>query len=119
MNLPLLGSCTSNLHLVTINMVAGDVAPAANGTNGRTVCLTGAGGFNACWLVKLFLEKVYTAKGTLINTDDPKNAHLKAMKGAKEAESKRPTFSTSTLFVLLLIVVRASSTLFALSQTTP
>lgn len=60
MNLPFLASC----------MAAGDVAPAANGTNGRTVCLTGAGGFIACWLVKLLLEKVYTVKGTVRNTGE-------------------------------------------------
>ncbi|CAL9099418.1 unnamed protein product [Musa acuminata var. zebrina] len=57
------------------------VAPTGNG---QTVCVTGAGGFIASWLVKLLLEKGYTVKGTVRNPDDPKNAHLKAMEGAAE-----------------------------------
>uniref|UniRef100_A0A804JWC7 NAD-dependent epimerase/dehydratase domain-containing protein n=1 Tax=Musa acuminata subsp. malaccensis TaxID=214687 RepID=A0A804JWC7_MUSAM len=40
--------------------------------------------FIASWWVKLLLEKGYTVKGTVRNPDDPKNAHLKAMKGAAE-----------------------------------
>ncbi|XP_010942096.1 cinnamoyl-CoA reductase 1 [Elaeis guineensis] len=52
--------------------------------HGQTVCVTGAGGFIASWLVKLLLEKGYTVKGTVRNPDDPKNAHLKALEGAKE-----------------------------------
>ncbi|PNX68260.1 cinnamoyl CoA reductase, partial [Trifolium pratense] len=31
----------------------------------QTVCVTGAGGFIASWLVKLLLEKGYTVRGTL------------------------------------------------------
>ncbi|KAE7997234.1 hypothetical protein FH972_001884 [Carpinus fangiana] len=52
--------------------------------SGQTVCVTGAGGFIASWIVKLLLEKGYTVKGTLRNPDDPKNAHLKELEGAKE-----------------------------------
>ncbi|PUZ51669.1 hypothetical protein GQ55_6G206500 [Panicum hallii var. hallii] len=52
--------------------------------NGQTVCVTGAAGYIASWLVKLLLEKGYTVKGTVRNPDDPKNAHLKAMDGAAE-----------------------------------
>nr|ACJ38670.1 cinnamoyl CoA reductase [Betula luminifera] len=52
--------------------------------SGLTVCVTGAGGFIASWIVKLLLEKGYTVKGTLRNPDDPKNAHLKELEGAKE-----------------------------------
>ncbi|XP_074278917.1 cinnamoyl-CoA reductase 1-like [Silene latifolia] len=63
--------------------------PSANNVetatgNGQTVCVTGAGGFIASWLIKLLLEKGYTVKGTVRNPDDPKNGHLKAMEGAKE-----------------------------------
>ncbi|XP_008794349.1 cinnamoyl-CoA reductase 1-like [Phoenix dactylifera] len=58
-------------------------ASTASG-HGQTVCVTGAGGFIASWLVKLLLEKGYTVKGTVRNPDDPKNAHLKALEGAKE-----------------------------------
>ncbi|XP_058734362.1 cinnamoyl-CoA reductase 2 [Vicia villosa] len=51
---------------------------------GQTVCVTGAGGFIASWLVKLLLEKGYTVRGTLRNPEDPKNGHLKKLEGAKE-----------------------------------
>lgn len=50
----------------------------------QTVCVTGAGGFIASWIVKLLLEKGYTVRGTLRNPDDPKNAHLRELEGAKE-----------------------------------
>ncbi|XP_006660629.2 cinnamoyl-CoA reductase 1-like [Oryza brachyantha] len=51
---------------------------------GQTVCVTGAAGYIASWLVKLLLERGYTVKGTVRNPDDPKNAHLKALDGAAE-----------------------------------
>jgi cinnamoyl-CoA reductase len=35
--------------------------------HGHTVCVTGAGGFIASWLVKLLLEKGYTVRGTVRN----------------------------------------------------
>ncbi|KAL9275963.1 Cinnamoyl-CoA reductase 1-like protein [Drosera capensis] len=50
----------------------------------ETVCVTGAGGFIASWLVKLLLAKGYNVKGTVRNPDDPKNSHLREMEGAKE-----------------------------------
>nr|ABR17127.1 unknown [Picea sitchensis] len=34
---------------------------------GQTVCVTGAGGFIASWLVKLLLERGYTVRGTVRN----------------------------------------------------
>ncbi|KAI3852831.1 hypothetical protein MKX03_028665 [Papaver bracteatum] len=37
------------------------------------VCVTGAGGFIASWMVKILLEK-----------DDPKNSHLRDLEGAKD-----------------------------------
>jgi cinnamoyl-CoA reductase len=52
--------------------------------SGETICVTGAGGFIASWLVKLLLEKGYTVKGTVRNPDDPKNGHLREIEGAKE-----------------------------------
>ncbi|XP_031274053.1 cinnamoyl-CoA reductase 1-like [Pistacia vera] len=52
--------------------------------SGQTVCVTGAGGFIASWIVKLLLEKGYTVKGTVRNPDDPKNDHLRKLEGAKE-----------------------------------
>nr|WAU48306.1 cinnamoyl-CoA reductase [Colchicum autumnale] len=50
----------------------------------RTVCVTGAGGFIASWIVKLLLDKGYTVRGTARNPDDPKNAHLRTLEGATE-----------------------------------
>uniref|UniRef100_I1QJ13 cinnamoyl-CoA reductase n=1 Tax=Oryza glaberrima TaxID=4538 RepID=I1QJ13_ORYGL len=68
--------------------VAADAGGAAAAVvqpgNGQTVCVTGAAGYIASWLVKLLLEKGYTVKGTVRNPDDPKNAHLKALDGAGE-----------------------------------
>ncbi|KAK6147869.1 hypothetical protein DH2020_018781 [Rehmannia glutinosa] len=51
---------------------------------GNLVCVTGAGGFVASWLVKLLLEKGYTVRGTVRNPDDPKNSHLRELEGAAE-----------------------------------
>ncbi|KAH7510604.1 hypothetical protein FEM48_ZijujUnG0108300 [Ziziphus jujuba var. spinosa] len=50
----------------------------------QTVCVTGAGGFVASWIVKLLLWRGYTVKGTVRSPDDPKNGHLKELEGAKE-----------------------------------
>ncbi|CAI0473821.1 unnamed protein product [Linum tenue] len=53
--------------------------------NGKTVCVTGAGGFIASWIVKLLLDRGYSVKGTVRNPGhDPKNAHLRALEGAEE-----------------------------------
>ncbi|CAA2988725.1 cinnamoyl- reductase 1-like [Olea europaea subsp. europaea] len=52
--------------------------------SGKFVCVTGAGGFIASWLVKLLLEKGYTVRGTVRNPDDPKNFHLRELEGANE-----------------------------------
>ncbi|GAB4850592.1 NADPH-cytochrome p450 reductase [Ancistrocladus abbreviatus] len=62
--------------------VDGDGAPPA--ASSQTVCVTGAGGFIASWLVKFLLDKGYTVKGTARNPDDPKNGHLREIEGAKE-----------------------------------
>ncbi|KAL0463980.1 UNVERIFIED_CONTAM: Cinnamoyl-CoA reductase 1 [Sesamum latifolium] len=51
---------------------------------GKLVCVTGAGGFIASWLVKLLLEKGYTVRGTVRNPEDPKNSHLRELEGADE-----------------------------------
>jgi cinnamoyl-CoA reductase len=45
-----------------------DSVPAADlPGQGRTVCVTGAGGFIASWLVKRLLQKGYTVRGTVRN----------------------------------------------------
>ncbi|CAL5048774.1 unnamed protein product [Urochloa decumbens] len=53
---------------------------------GKSVCVTGAGGFVASWLVKLLLSRSnYTVvRGTVRDPDASKNAHLKALEGAGE-----------------------------------
>ncbi|GAY55486.1 hypothetical protein CUMW_164570 [Citrus unshiu] len=52
--------------------------------SGQTVCVTGAAGFIASWIVKFLLEKGYSVKGTVRNPDDPKNAHLRELEGPKK-----------------------------------
>lgn len=47
-------------------MTVGDLTMVA-GVEPKTVCVTGAGGYIASWLVKLLLEKGYTVKGTVRN----------------------------------------------------
>ncbi|CAM0912711.1 unnamed protein product [Alopecurus aequalis] len=70
--------------MTVVEVVAAGNAAAALPGNGQTVCVTGAAGYIASWLVKLLLERGYTVKGTVRNPDDPKNAHLKALDGAAE-----------------------------------
>ncbi|XP_057807771.1 phenylacetaldehyde reductase-like [Salvia miltiorrhiza] len=52
---------------------------------GEKVCVTGASGYVASWLVKLLLHRGYTVKATVRNLRDPrKTEHLKALEGAEE-----------------------------------
>ncbi|XXG45442.1 hypothetical protein AAC387_Pa02g0525 [Persea americana] len=48
------------------------------------VCVTGAGGYVASWLVKLLLSKGYMVHGTVRDPDDEKNSHLKRLEKAQE-----------------------------------
>ncbi|XP_058220495.1 cinnamoyl-CoA reductase 1-like [Rhododendron vialii] len=48
------------------------------------VCVTGAGGYVASWLVKLLLSKGYTVHGTLRDPQNEKNAHLMKLEKASE-----------------------------------
>ncbi|GAB4835240.1 hypothetical protein Ancab_000149 [Ancistrocladus abbreviatus] len=51
----------------------------------KVVCVTGASGYIASWLVKLLLWKGYTVKATVLDPNDPKKTeHLLALDGAKE-----------------------------------
>ncbi|KAG0515151.1 hypothetical protein BDA96_10G254600 [Sorghum bicolor] len=51
----------------------------------KTVCVTGAGGFVASWLVQRLLSRGdYLVRGTVRDPSDPKNAHLMALDGAGE-----------------------------------
>ncbi|XP_052171164.1 phenylacetaldehyde reductase-like [Diospyros lotus] len=52
---------------------------------GKRVCVTGASGYIASWLVKLLLERGYTVKATARTLKDPKKIeHLLSLDGAKE-----------------------------------
>ncbi|TVU51221.1 hypothetical protein EJB05_02631, partial [Eragrostis curvula] len=46
------------------------------------VCVTGAGGFIASWLVKLLLSRGYAVHATVRDPGDPKNAFLTQLDGA-------------------------------------
>ncbi|KAG5537029.1 hypothetical protein RHGRI_024464 [Rhododendron griersonianum] len=52
---------------------------------GKVVCVTGASGYIASWIVKLLLDRGYTVKGTVRSLSDPKEMdHLLSLHGAKE-----------------------------------
>ncbi|CAA7037062.1 unnamed protein product [Microthlaspi erraticum] len=52
---------------------------------GNVVCVTGASGYIASWIVKLLLLQGYTVRATVRNpTDAKKTEHLLALDGAKE-----------------------------------
>ncbi|KAL8227825.1 hypothetical protein R6Q57_015409 [Mikania cordata] len=52
---------------------------------GKVVCITGASGFIASWIVKLLLDRGYTVRATVRSLDDPKKTqHLLDLDGAKE-----------------------------------
>ncbi|CAH8311252.1 unnamed protein product [Eruca vesicaria subsp. sativa] len=52
---------------------------------GKVVCVTGASGYIASWIVKLLLLRGYTVRATVRNPSDPaKTEHLLALDGAKE-----------------------------------
>ncbi|CAN6220758.1 unnamed protein product [Urochloa humidicola] len=54
-------------------------------TKRKRVCVTGAGGFIASWLVQLLLSRGdYVVHDTVRDPSDPKNAHLMALDGAGE-----------------------------------
>ncbi|KAF9601749.1 hypothetical protein IFM89_022863 [Coptis chinensis] len=52
---------------------------------GKTVCVTGASGYIASWLVKLLLQRGYTVKASVRDPNDPKKTeHLLRLPGAHE-----------------------------------
>ncbi|KAI0529445.1 cinnamoyl-CoA reductase 1 [Dendrobium catenatum] len=52
---------------------------------GKLVCVTGASGFIASWLVKLLLQRGYTVKASVRDPADPrKTEHLRSLEGASE-----------------------------------
>ncbi|XP_027931066.1 cinnamoyl-CoA reductase 1-like [Vigna unguiculata] len=52
---------------------------------GKVVCVTGASGYIASWLVKFLLQRGYTVKATVRDPKDPRKVdHLLSLDGAKE-----------------------------------
>ncbi|XP_057750404.1 cinnamoyl-CoA reductase CAD2-like [Arachis stenosperma] len=52
---------------------------------GKLVCVTGASGYIASWIVKFLLDRGYTVKATVRDTNDPRKVeHLTKLEGAKE-----------------------------------
>ncbi|WVZ00586.1 hypothetical protein V8G54_026655 [Vigna mungo] len=52
---------------------------------GQVVCVTGASGYIASWLVKLLLERCYTVKAIVRDPNDPRKVdHLLNLDGVKE-----------------------------------
>ncbi|KAL8159431.1 hypothetical protein V2J09_000972 [Rumex salicifolius] len=53
--------------------------------DGKVVCVTGAAGYIASWLVKELLARGYTIKASVRNLNDPKKTeHLLQLEGAKD-----------------------------------
>ncbi|VAI90602.1 unnamed protein product [Triticum turgidum subsp. durum] len=62
-----------------------DPAGAGKATAAAAVCVTGAGGFIASWLVRRLLAGGdYAVHGTVRDPSDPKNDHLRTLNGAGE-----------------------------------
>ncbi|XP_045830021.1 cinnamoyl-CoA reductase 1-like [Trifolium pratense] len=57
---------------------------AINGGANKKVCVTGAGGFVASWLVKLLLSKGYSVHGTVRQPGSKKYEHLLKLERASE-----------------------------------
>ncbi|CAN6163423.1 unnamed protein product [Urochloa humidicola] len=75
---------------------------------GKSVCVTGAGGFIASWLVKLLLSRgQYTVRGTVRDPGASKNAHLKVL--GKGCSLSKLICWITTAFHQQLLAVRVSS----------
>ncbi|XP_037434974.1 cinnamoyl-CoA reductase 2-like [Triticum dicoccoides] len=55
-----------------------------DGAKGETVCVTGAAGYIASWLVKLLLSRGYTVRGTVRDLGEKKTGHLRSLENASE-----------------------------------
>ncbi|XP_028787769.1 cinnamoyl-CoA reductase 1 isoform X1 [Neltuma alba] len=61
------------------------MAQSNDAGKGMVVCVTGASGFIASWLVKLLLLRGYTVRATVRDPNDPRKVeHLVKLEGAKE-----------------------------------
>ncbi|KAK3205251.1 hypothetical protein Dsin_019297 [Dipteronia sinensis] len=57
----------------------------SSATTGKVVCVTGASGYIASWIVKLLLTRGYTVRATVRDPNNPKKTeHLLALDGASE-----------------------------------
>ncbi|KAJ0988114.1 hypothetical protein J5N97_006470 [Dioscorea zingiberensis] len=54
------------------------------GEKGRKVCVTGAGGYVASWLIKLLLANGYQVHGTVRDPSNERNSHLMKLDKASE-----------------------------------
>ncbi|XP_021771389.1 tetraketide alpha-pyrone reductase 1-like [Chenopodium quinoa] len=56
-----------------------------NSEERKKICVTGASGFIASWIVKLLLDRGYVVNGTVLSLNDPKEVHhLLTLDGANE-----------------------------------
>ncbi|KAF5177063.1 Cinnamoyl-coa reductase [Thalictrum thalictroides] len=81
------------------------------------VCVTGAGGYQASWLVNLLLSQGYIVHGTLRDPTDEKNSHLKKF---KYAETNLHLFKADLLDCdNLLAAIEGCSGVFHLASPVP
>ncbi|GJY40573.1 cinnamoyl-CoA reductase 1-like protein isoform X2 [Tanacetum coccineum] len=77
-----------NVSRVKVESLGVEFTPVEHQTmsgEGKVVCVTGASGFIASWIVKLLLHRGYSVHATVRSLGDPKKTeHLLALDGAKE-----------------------------------
>ncbi|KAF7833718.1 cinnamoyl-CoA reductase [Senna tora] len=62
-----------------------EFVPLESSSSGKVVCVTGASGYIASWIVKFLLLRGYTVKATVRDPSDPKKVeHLLKLDGAEE-----------------------------------
>nr|WET52734.1 oxidoreductase 6 [Callicarpa americana] len=84
---------------------------------GSIVCVTGAGGYVASWLIKLLLSEGYNVHGTVRNPGDDKNAHLRNLENAAE---KLKIFKADLLdFNSILAAVKGCHGVFHVASPVP
>ncbi|GFQ00254.1 cinnamoyl-coa reductase 2 [Phtheirospermum japonicum] len=82
-----------------------------------TVCVTGAGGYVASWLIKLLISHGYNVHGTLRNPGDEKYVHLKSLENASE---KLKLFKADLLdFDSILAAVKGCDGVFHVASPVP
>ncbi|CAI0450133.1 unnamed protein product [Linum tenue] len=75
----------STSDLTFTNRIRDKHTPIMSTGAGKTVCVTGASGYIASWLVKLLLSRGYIVRASVRDPNDPrKTEHLRALDGASE-----------------------------------